>query len=285
MKIVTILKGLPASGKSTWAKQMVKDNKGSIKRINKDDLRNMLDVSVWSRDNEKFILNVRDDLILKSLEAGKHVIVDDTNLHPKHEERIRKLVKGKAKVVVHNFDVDVEECIARDLKRTASVGEKVIRDMYSKFLKPEDTTEKYVGNPENPPAYIFDIDGTLALMKDRSPYDWHRVGEDDLNIPVAGILSDVRYADVKIIIFTGRDGVCKKDTLDWLRAYNIAFDYFDIRPEGNTEKDSIVKKRMFDKIKDKYNVIGVFDDRKQVKQMWVDMGLFVFDVNQYDEVF
>jgi len=38
---VIILKGLPASGKTTWAKKFVQENGGLYKRISKDDLRAM----------------------------------------------------------------------------------------------------------------------------------------------------------------------------------------------------------------------------------------------------
>ncbi|KKL23847.1 hypothetical protein LCGC14_2421320, partial [marine sediment metagenome] len=53
MKQVTILKGLPASGKTTWAIGQIIKNPGKCKRINKDDLREMFDCGQWSRDNEK----------------------------------------------------------------------------------------------------------------------------------------------------------------------------------------------------------------------------------------
>ncbi len=89
MKKVIILKGLPASGKSTWAKQRLAAEPGAYKRINKDELRAMLDDSHWSKGNERFVLRLRDHLIVAALEDGKHVIVDDTNLHPKHEQQIR----------------------------------------------------------------------------------------------------------------------------------------------------------------------------------------------------
>ena len=36
-------------------------------------------------------------------------------------------------------------------------------------------------DPDLPPAILVDIDGTVALMGARSPYDWHRVGEDTPN--------------------------------------------------------------------------------------------------------
>lgn len=279
MKKVIILKGLPASGKSTWAKEQIDKNPGMYKRINKDDLRAMLDNSKWSKANEKFILKARDLLILEALKDGKHVIVDDTNLYPKHEARIVQLVKGKAEVETKFFDCDVEECIKRDLKRPISVGEKVIRGMYNQFLKPE--VKKYVPDTTKPPAFIFDIDGTLAKMDGRSAYDWDRVGEDLDNLAVHHVYNALSH-DYKIIIFTGRDGCCEEATKDWLERWEIEYDHFDIRPEGNTEKDSIVKKRMFDKIKDKYAVLGVFDDRDQVVEMWRSLGLQCFQVDYGD---
>jgi len=45
MLTVTILKGLPGSGKTTWAKEQIAKSPGNYKRINKDDLREMLDNS------------------------------------------------------------------------------------------------------------------------------------------------------------------------------------------------------------------------------------------------
>ena len=45
---VYITKGLPGSGKSTWAKETVDKYPNSYKRINKDDLRAMIDNSKQS---------------------------------------------------------------------------------------------------------------------------------------------------------------------------------------------------------------------------------------------
>lgn len=38
-------------------------------------------------------------------------------------------------------------------------------------------------------------------------------------------------------------------------------------------------------LRDEYEIMGVFEDRKRVKRMWVEAGVFVFDVNQKDEEF
>ncbi len=103
MKQVIILRGLPASSKSTYAKSLIDSQPNKYKRINKDLLREMLDNSHWSKDNEKFILNMRDILIIQALENGKHVIIDDTNLASTHITRITQLVKGKAEVTIRFY--------------------------------------------------------------------------------------------------------------------------------------------------------------------------------------
>ena len=263
---VILTRGLPGSGKSTWAKTMMGD---SYKRVNKDDLREMLDNSHFSKSNEKFILKIRDKIILSALEDGKHVIVDDTNLNPKHLNHIEELVKGKAEVKIKDFTtVSLEKCIERDLKRINSVGEKVIRDMYNKYLK---ITEEYVESKELPHAIIVDIDGTLSKMNDRSPYDWSKVGEDFCQEHIKSIVDTYQG---KVIIMSGRDGCCKSETTSWLRKHEIKYDLLLMRDEGTTEKDSIIKKRLFDNnIKGKYYIDFVLDDRNQVVEMWRNIGL------------
>ena len=283
MKKVIILQGLPASGKSTWAKETIEKNPGQYKRINKDDLRAMLDNSNWSGDNEKFIIKTRNSMILGALESGKHVIVDDTNFHLKHITAITELVKGIAKVEIKPFEISLHEAIERDLKRENSVGEGVIRKMWKQFIQPD--IERYLIE-DGTYAIIVDVDGTLAhgIGALRGPYDWDKVGSDRPNTPVIDIVK--RYNNdpgVKVIIVTGRDGSCEQLTKDWLQKYGVKWDEFYIRPEGNTEKDAVIKKRIYEEhIVDKYNVLFVLDDRKQVVDMWRELGLDCLQVDYGD---
>lgn len=273
MKQVLILKGLPASGKTTFAKQWQKSG-GKVKRINKDDLRGMLDDGKWSGTNEKFIIKARDALIMLALEEGCHVVVDDTNLDPKHEEHIRELVKGQAEVKVQTFfDASVEECIKRDLKRSKSVGEKVIKEMYGKYLEPK--PELYAPDPALPPAIICDIDGTLAKMGDRSPFDWAKVSVDAIHEHVKELINMYWLnKGVKVILVSGRDGSCKEQTEKWLDNNYISYNELYMREAGNTENDAIIKRRIFDEyIRDKYRVLFVLDDRDRVVKMWRSLGL------------
>ncbi len=272
MKKVILTKGLPGSGKSTWAKQMLNESPNSYKRINNDDLRKMLDNGHYSSDMEKFIKKAVDALVLLALEEGKHVILDNTHLSESSINRIKELVKGKAEVVIEDkfLDVPLETCIKNDLKRFDSVGKDVIINMYEKYLK---KTEPIIQDEALPKAIIVDIDGTLAHMKNRSPFDWNKVDEDDVDEIIKGI-SNTYSNSGKVIIMSGRDGICRDKTIKWLEDNNIIYDMLFMRAEGDFRKDSIVKRELFDKnIKDKYYIEYVMDDRNQVVAEWRNMGL------------
>jgi len=272
--------GLPASGKSTWAKTKVDKSPNGIKRVNKDELRAMLDNSYFSKGNEKFVLNMQDLIIKAALAEGKHVIVDNTHLAPKHEARIRELIKDLAVFEIVDFrHVPLETCIERDLKRFNSVGEKVIRDMYNQFIAPP-RAPKPIYNPNLPDAIVCDLDGTLALIRDRNPYDASLCEQDLVNEPVRSILQTSGKA---IVFVSGREDKYKPQTLAWLDQHDIKFDRLYMRKSGDLRKDSIVKQEIYEQlILNQYNVAFVLDDRDQVVRVWRDLGLTCLQVDYGD---
>ena len=282
MKRVVMTVGLPASGKSTWAKELISNEAGRWVRVNKDLLREMCHNSKHSKSNEKFIVRLRNLIILEALEAGKHVVIDDTNLHPKHIRTVTELVKGQAKVEVNNsfLQVPVKECIRRDLQRQNSVGKDVIMQMYRQFLLPK--MEPPVHNPELEDVIVVDMDGTLALMGDRSPYDVSKCDQDPPNMPVVQTI--LKWQDThKIIVMSGRTDDGKEKTASWLEKYGVKYSELHMRKTGDMRKDTIVKEEMYRAHLDgRYNVIAVFDDRKSVVEMWRSLGLTVFQVAEGD---
>jgi histidinol phosphatase-like enzyme len=135
-----------------------------------------------------------------------------------------------------------------------------------------------------PKAIIVDIDGTLAKMNGRGPFEWMRVNEDRINGPIRKVVHLFWADGYTIIIFSGRDGVCKQLTEKWLDDHLVPFNHLFMRPEGNFEKDAIIKRRMYDgHVKDKFDVEFVLDDRNQVVDMWrKDLGLTCLQVDYGD---
>jgi predicted kinase len=288
MKTVYITRGLPASGKTTWAKEM-QSRDVNIVRVNKDDLRAMLHNGRWSRANEEEVLKLRDQIIKNSLALGKHIIVDDTNLSQKHINVIKTIAKPfDARVVIQDFTgVPLEECIARDKTRFKPVGEEVIRDMHKRFLavEPENKPLKpLVFNDKLPFCVIFDLDGTLACIGNRSPYDSKNCAQDYVNISIDYLRSLLfKYSGAKVIIFSGRKDDAEEETKLWLLKNGMNYDELHMRRADDNRKDSLIKLEMFyEYIRDKYNVIFAVDDRDQVVKMWRDLGITCLQVNYGD---
>lgn len=73
-----MMRGLPASGKTTRAKQLVSENKDTI-RVNRDLLRTMLHFDEWNAKNEEITVDVAQLIAADQLLKEKNVIIDDTN--------------------------------------------------------------------------------------------------------------------------------------------------------------------------------------------------------------
>lgn len=279
MKLL-LLKGLPASGKTAFAKTLVMSD-GNWIRVNKDDLRNMLHGGKWSSGREKKIIACERTLVGTLLGEGKNVVVDDTNLNPTHERYFKGLAKShNADFEIKEFDTPLEECIKRDNARPNGVGETVIRRMYNQYLKP--APAKYTPDPMLQPAIVCDIDGTLAHMHDRSPYDWSKVGNDMVDIPIAWLTS-ILFRSVSVILVSGRDASCGKETRDWLAKNGICYTKLIMRKEGDNRPDEVVKEEIFNEnIRGNYNVRFVLDDRNKVVDMWRQLGLKCLQVAEGD---
>ena len=292
MKKILILRGIPASGKSTFAKKLVKENPGVYKRINRDDLREMFDTYHFSRDNEKFVKRVRDLLIREALRDGKHVIVDDTNLSMKNVNRITQLAEEHRKktgepveVTVKEFEVTLAEALERDAKREKRVGDRVIRKMHRQFYGKNTRDPEYAMQDETlPPAIMCDLDGTLALLNGRNPYDGEACEEDVLNQPIYDILKTYHDLGHKILLLSGRTDNAQPQTERWLAKHKVPYDMLIMRKHTDVRRDSIVKQEIFNEnIKGKYFVRFVLDDRNQVVDMWrQDLGLPCLQVNYGD---
>lgn len=297
MSKLVITRGLPASGKTTYAREWVKENRANRARVNRDDIRQMLDQGDFIKGvTEPRVLLARDSLITSYLRKGVDVICDDTNLPSRTVRDLAKLAaKANAEFqVVDLTNVPPQTCASRNSTRINSlkVPDEVIWDMYDRFIQgrgyPLDVPvldaeqllagDLYLAPPDKPAAILVDIDGTLAHMNGRSPFDESRVLEDKVDPVVAEIVVDQRPYR-RVILMSGRTETCRKDTERWLYLNDIPYDELYMRRAGDARKDSVVKRELFDAhVRYRFAVRFVLDDRNQVVQMWRSLGLKVLQV-------
>ena len=299
-----MLVGLPASGKSTYAKSIVAKDPSNWVRVNNDDLRAMMNGSVWSQDYEKMITDARNYLIRDALKRGKNVIIDNLNLNRRHFDEVCKIAKSvntDVQVFEKAFYIELEEAVARDSKREgkAQVGEVVIKKWWKdsggkqfKFYKPRmEIFQERKGNsqamegpahiPGLPEAVLCDLDGTLALIHGRSPYDASDCDIKDLpNTPVVKSVQMYHDAGYKIVFCSGRENKYEPETRRFIEKHlpNVAYE-LHMRKTDDFRKDAIIKEEIYQNfILDKFNVLLILDDRSSVVQFWRDKGLTCFQV-------
>jgi predicted kinase len=319
MTILHLTRGLPASGKSTWAKAWVAEDSEHRVRVNRDDLRGMIfsKPSGLSREQENAITTAQQSVVASALRKGLDVVVDDTNLNAHFAKQWLKVAaENRAEVEWHDefLDVSVWTCIERDRRRqTGQVGHGVIQSFYDRYLKagkPKRPTldegpdlsifKPYSGTPGKSEAFLVDLDGTIAHNDGhRGFFDWAKVGEDEPVEVVIQIVQAMSDTGLYPIFVSGREDVCYEQTHRWIfkHVYGGGDDSYDLvkpelqksillymRPEGDGRKDSIVKLEIFDRyIRDNYDVKFALDDRNQVVRAYRDiLGLPVLQCRDGD---
>lgn len=147
------------------------------------------------------------------------------------------------------------------------------------------------------PLYIFDLDGTLALIDHRRPLldestrdRWYRFNQacdrDAPNAPVIATLEQLRRAGAEVWIFSGRSDEVRGKSEAWLARHTsfteeeLAGPMLSMREAGDTTADDVLKRRWFEAMlrDDRARLVAVFDDREQVVQMWRANGVACFQV-------
>jgi hypothetical protein len=151
------------------------------------------------------------------------------------------------------------------------------------------------------PIYIFDLDGTLALIGHRRHLvegpvkDWRAFFaacvDDQPNWPVIRVLQDLRSRGNEIWIWSGRSDEVREQTLDWLTRYKcldgrvMRFlpgnpDRFRMRPAGDHCPDELLKGEWLSRVDppERKRLMAVFEDRDRMVKMWRENGIACFQV-------
>lgn len=275
--IVTV--GISASGKSSFAKEICKDE--SWVEINRDEIRKMLFGDVpkakykFTKGKESAVTEVQGKMIMDSYFNDKNIVISDTNLKEgRRNNLIKQLEDVGYTVVIKDFPVTIEEAWRRDSIRNDGVGQSVIASQWGDWIKYKGHYN-YKPDVSLPEAVIVDIDGTVATNDGgRGWYEWSAVGKDKPRKEIMQIVK-MLSSTYRIIFLSGRDSVCREETLNWLIDHYGSNDFLlYMREEGSMLPDTVVKLKLFkDHLKDNYNVVMAIDDRPCVIRLWHDIGI------------
>ena len=290
MAIVTV--GCSASGKSTLADKIT--NNGSMSsewvEINRDNIRFNGKNKDWStykfsKKNESFVTKKWYNKLNNAISNNKNIIISDTNINKDNLDKVVNSLKDEGYYVeIKYFDVPFETLLKRDNNRSGGVGYEVLLNQYIRYQRTYNNIKVYEPLNDKKLTYIFDIDGTLADHTDvRSPYDMHLVDKDKKISHVVEVAESLFMEGYTIIFLSGRSESSYDLTRKWLND-NLG-DWVEdcsvfMRTDNDSRKDYIVKMELFDKyVRYNYDVLGVFDDRKQViESCWNVLGVNVFNV-------
>ena len=308
MNKVIICRGIQGSGKSTWAKQWVKEDPNHRIRINQDDFRNMFGV-YWLQDNssnsirEKLTKALNTTALEKAMFLGFNIVIDNMNLNPKTTKEIEDKVNEfnhkfadlpSYEVEYKDFFISVDECIRRDSLRPNPIGEKVIKATYNRYrdmmIHSSITNEidNWIPNNNNlEDAIIIDLDGTIALNIEGRPFYGEgcaeKIIEDSLIPGTSDLVKSMAKQGYKIIIVTGREGTTeiKEATKNWLAKYDIPYEEIYFRKVKDYSPGPICKENTYNNyIKGMYNIKFVLDDNQRCVDMWRDNGLICLQPNK-----
>jgi hypothetical protein len=152
-------------------------------------------------------------------------------------------------------------------------------------------------NPSLPrPIWIFDLDGTLALIDHRRPIledtadprRWEKFyaacTNDQPNMPVIRIMNMLLAGGHDVRVWSGRSDVVRGPTAHWLFAHTLLgrneCHRVLMRPASDFTPDVDLKRSWLGAMPttERANIQGVFDDRDSVVAMWRNEGLTCFQV-------
>lgn len=311
-----ILRGLPGCGKSHKAREIQKEHGG---RIAERDIFRKLIFGKYSGDgiDEKVITEAQTAFVEEGLRLSENVIISDMNLRNAYVKAwVERAWKHNAEVeIVDMTNVPLVDCLYQNkmggrFNEGKVVPTDVIKSLHERFIKGKEHPlpvqlagiakeedrrrfEAYVPDTTKPRAIIVDIDGTVARMVARGPFDEHLVHTDELIDAVAEMVEFAAQCEIHIIFMSGRTDGCYSATRAWLLRkmpwldYNWAGVTWELHMRRSVEDrgrpDDIVKYEMFRReVAHRYNVLYCIDDRNKVVKMWRDIGLTVAQVAEGD---
>lgn len=285
---IIVLVGPPAAGKTTFARELAKAGTPYV-IVNRDSIRNARG-EYWIPDQEDYISDIEEYSVRSAINRNLIPIIDATNLNPNTIRKWENLAKElNCEIEYKQFYIPFKEALERDANREQSVGKKVLRKFYERYFYEQYAKEigydsRLIRDAnEKPDCIVIDLDGTVALHRNRLPFDWDKLGTDFFDPRMHHIIMTYVKSGVKLIFLTGRPESVRLATENWIDS-NLWTKYeLIMRPVNDYRSGEIVKKELWEKyVEPYYNTLCVFEDSNKCVDMWRDLGLLTCQVANGD---
>lgn len=177
---LVMMVGLPASGKSTYAKQLAEKMPATV--FSSDELREEMFGDVDNQKNNQKLFQELHKRIKECLKSGNNAIYDATNISSKRRRGFLSELKNidcikKCVIMATSY----EQCLENNRNRDRVVPEWVVKRMYMKWQTPhwfegfDGVSIKYWDN-----AYFilpFEIADSLVYFDQQNPHHSLTLGE------------------------------------------------------------------------------------------------------------
>lgn len=302
-KILKLLVGPPASGKSTLAKHL--ENSDYV-RISQDD-----------QGKQRHL-----ELFKEAIANDRNIVIDRMNFSKEQRERYLKPAKEAGYTTeISVFHVPREVCLERCLKRkdhptitTPEHAGSAIGMFFKRYERVEDNeadvverlgwaqdiTTEYVEKSHK--ALVFDLDGTLFNIEHRRHYtdktkgkpNWKKFFEEMVNdqaYPWAVEMIDAfsiayeNYQIYDLAFASGRPDSYREQTVEKIRHCITSFKWKHVfmRPRDDFRRDDIIKEIILEfELKTRWSEFLFVDDRQQVVDMYRKHGYTVLQCAKGD---
>lgn len=140
-KKIIILQGVPASGKSTYAKKLHEENQNYV-IVSRDNIRRARG-NYWIPEQEDYITDIEVFCVEAALRRNLIPIIDATNLNEKFLSNWKSIADTYgADIEYIKFEIEFEEALNRDKNREYPVGKEVLIRFFKNYF-PDKLPKEY----------------------------------------------------------------------------------------------------------------------------------------------
>lgn len=292
-----VFHGLPASGKSTKAKEMLQENPNAV-QVERDLIRQELfgDDYFQNKEDEKRVTEVANQRIKEALKNNKDVILSDTSLNARFLHEVFALSDDIKQIY---FDVPLEVCLERNKKRERQVPENVIYKMAKKAYDEKGHIKEFVYDRDKNKVFampfdetieekgkdivLVDLDKTLALTDDLlvKQKKWQEFFKSIKSAPFNESLVEILKEDVKkeytLWIMSGRPKNNIKYIQSFLDRVNLPFDKIILKRDQDFRRSYLYKQEKIEEILKNNNIIKIYDDDPKTRKVAEEMNVVAID--------